>query len=280
MIRLTIDGLPVQLKAWHDLSWLAQYGRVFAVFDQLISGNLCLGLDDGNRKLLVKYAGAPTLMYAGRPDEAIARLAASAPRYDELAHPNLNQLLGQIAVPGGHALVFPWFPGFALAPMQLHLDHLHSLPLLARLAMLDSLMALLTDACEKDFLLAGLSPHHILIDFDRPKALLSSVAHFMRFPAHTPYPKLPGSSLFVPPEGYVVGTSLDETANVYALGALAFLFFDPDAQRKRATWQGPQALYEVATKGCATKPALRHQSARHYLAAWRDAVRQLPDLLG
>lgn len=31
-----LDGLPVQLKAPHDLSWTGRYGRVFCVFDQLI----------------------------------------------------------------------------------------------------------------------------------------------------------------------------------------------------------------------------------------------------
>ena len=278
MISQQADGLHFQLKAPHDFTWLNEIGRVFCVFDQLISGNICFGADDGRRRYFIKYAGAQTLMYAGQKEAAVLRLQAAQPRYNELRHPALTRLLGSLETPEGHALVFEWFEGYALAPLELHLDRLLSLPLTARLALFDSLMDFMVLASSKDYLAAGLSHHHILVDFDKQRALLSSVNHFMRFPAATPHPKSPGSSWFLPDEGYQVGKPLDESATVYALGALAFSFFNANKAKARQGWTAGQPLYELASTAIRDKSEHRAQSAARFQAAWREQVRQLPGL--
>lgn len=272
MTELFIDDLPVKLKNWHNLAWLSDFGRVFCVFDQLISGNLCFGVEENNTRLFIKYAGAPTLMYAGQPEAAIQRLLASRSRYEELSHPCVNRYLGEVRTPQGHALVFAWFTGFALAPMEVHLHRLRNLPLLSRLALFDQLMDLLVLASARDYLIAGLAHQHILIDFDKNRAMLSSLSAFARFPASTPYPKLPGSSLFVPPEGYRVGQPLDESSNVYALAALAFTFFDNSIHRLQADWSAGPALYELANANLNKKPGQRLQSTAQFQKLWREIV--------
>ena len=42
----TVDGVPVRLRSADDLSFLVRWGRVFSVFDQQDSGNLCFGLNE------------------------------------------------------------------------------------------------------------------------------------------------------------------------------------------------------------------------------------------
>jgi len=273
-----VDGLRLQLKAAHDLSWLGDLGRVFCVFDQLISGNLCFGVQDGERRLFVKYAGAQTALYAGHPQAAVQRLEEAAGRYRALRHPCLARLQGEVTLPQGLALVFEWFEGYALAPLEAQLDLTLGLPLVTRLAMYDGLMDLLVRASEADYLAAGLSRHHILVDTDSGRAMLSSLNHFLPFPATTPHPKLPGASWFLPEEAYQVGARLDDSANVYALGALAFLFFNAYKEKSAAGWTAGQPLLQLAQQACQPQPARRVPSAARFQAAWRQQVMNLPDL--
>lgn len=41
------DGIPYKLKAPFDFSFLSKYGKVFKVFDNQDSGNICFGVTDG-----------------------------------------------------------------------------------------------------------------------------------------------------------------------------------------------------------------------------------------
>lgn len=276
MIEQIHDGLTVRLKAWHDLSWLKQFGQVFCVFDQLISGNLCFGVTDGEHRHFIKYAGAPTLMYAGQAEAAIQQLKASHPKYLELQHPALNQPVYAFDTSHGHGLVFKWFDGFALAPLDMHLKRLKGLPLIEKLSVFDSLMDCLVQAEHLDYLIAGLSDHHILIDFERTRPMLSSVSHFVRFPARVPHPKLPGATWYIPPEGYKVGTELDTCANAYALGALAFTFFGNQLTRSIADWTARQPLFDIAHAALREDPGVRLETAARFQSLWREAVLRIP----
>ncbi len=278
MIELIHNGLRIRLKAWHDLGWLTEQGRLFCVFDQLISGNICFGLDNGREKLFIKYAGAPCLMYAGQPEAAVLRLREAEGRYRHLRHPALNPLKASFEASGGLALVFPWFEGFALAPLNLHLRNLRGLPLIPRLAMYDQLMDFIVYAASRDYLAAGISDHHILIDFVNHRAIFSSVDHYMRFPAATPYPKLPGSSWYLPEEAYHAGTPLDEASIVYSLGALAFTLLSETPFKDLQTWHAGEKLFVLACRAMAKDPLARAQSTVEYQAAWRQAVLRLRGL--
>lgn len=61
-------GLPVELAAPFDFSFLARYGTPFCVFDQQQSGNIAFGMQSAQwGKLFVKFAGAPTVNAALPP---------------------------------------------------------------------------------------------------------------------------------------------------------------------------------------------------------------------
>lgn len=52
-VTLFPDGVPCALQEAFDLSFLRQWGKVFRVFDQQDSGNLCFGLEDGAHRYFV-----------------------------------------------------------------------------------------------------------------------------------------------------------------------------------------------------------------------------------
>jgi serine/threonine protein kinase, bacterial len=78
---INIDSVSFQLREKHDFEWLRNLGKVFCVFDEQDSGNICFGIEKDGVKRFVKYAGASTLEYLGEPADAIARLKNSIPLY-------------------------------------------------------------------------------------------------------------------------------------------------------------------------------------------------------
>lgn len=103
---MMIDGIPFQLGQPFDFSFVKRWGRVFKVFDSQDSGNICFGTEREGERFFLKFAGAPTLRYPGRLEDAVARLKAATPLYEALAHPNLIQLVEAGAVEGGYLAVF------------------------------------------------------------------------------------------------------------------------------------------------------------------------------
>lgn len=76
-VTLFPDGVPCALQEAFDLSFLRQWGKVFRVFDQQDSGNLCFGLEDGTHRYFVKFAGARPVRYKGEPERAVELLKQS-----------------------------------------------------------------------------------------------------------------------------------------------------------------------------------------------------------
>ncbi len=104
-----IDGVPLKLKKPFDLDFIHSYGKVFKVFDDQDSGNLCFGVRAGDGKqYFVKFAGASTEQYKGVIADAIDRLKATVPVYRDLAHPALIKFVEADDVGGGFAMVFEW----------------------------------------------------------------------------------------------------------------------------------------------------------------------------
>jgi len=103
-----IHGIPLRLKSYFDLSFIDKYGKVFKVFDDQDSGNLCFGVHNGGKRYFIKFAGAPTVRYDGEQRDTIHRLKATAPIYRDLAHPNLIKLIGEEETGTGYAVIFDW----------------------------------------------------------------------------------------------------------------------------------------------------------------------------
>ena len=255
-----IDGLAVRLKAPHDLSWISRFGRVFCVFDQLISGNLGLGIEEEGRKYFIKYAGAPTLGYAGDPRLAAESLRRADDIYQELRHRCLTPRLEAFETRNGFGVVFPWFEGFALAPMDIHMRQLRS-SRWPRFALFDGLAEFIAFASARDYITSGIADQNIwwILSGSRPSSVRLTIFSGC----------LPGTSGAAPgspgfwrrkPRG---GAKLGETANVYQLGMLAHTFLGTAPLRLQAV-EGTPALYAVAEKSIHPDPARRYQEAGHF----------------
>lgn len=276
MLTTELDGLPLRLKAAHDLGWLRRYGRVFCVFDSLITGNLCFGVESAGRRLFVKYAGAQPVQYAGDPRRAVESLKNTALLHERLRHPRLSPVLEHHETKDGYCLVFPWFEGYPLGPLQVHMDAFRKLPVKTRLILYDGLVDFLASASGRDHIAAGIYDEKILVDFSNRSLLFCSASRFEPMPAKTPYPKLPGSPWYLPPEGYAPGAVLDESATVYAQGALAFTFFGDRNAPTLHNWEGAESLFALASRAVRPQAAQRPSSAEAFLGEWRQAILRLP----
>lgn len=71
-VGFSFDDVTFQLQEQHDFEWLRSLGKVFCVFDQQDSGNICFGIEKDGKKKFVKYAGARPLDYSGNPQDAVS----------------------------------------------------------------------------------------------------------------------------------------------------------------------------------------------------------------
>ena len=78
-----IDSVSFELKEDYEFNWLNKYGKVFCVFDQQDSGNICFGVENESKKVFIKYAGAPTVNYDEKYEYAILRMKNAIPIYDD-----------------------------------------------------------------------------------------------------------------------------------------------------------------------------------------------------
>jgi len=50
--KFMIDSISFKLKEDHDFRWLSDLGKVFCVFDQQDSGNICFGIQENKKNYL------------------------------------------------------------------------------------------------------------------------------------------------------------------------------------------------------------------------------------
>lgn len=91
-----LDGVEFRLAKPAELSFVQQYGRVFRVFDDHDSGNISFGVDNGERKLFIKVAGAHTMYANLSPEEAIATQRNSVEVHRAIQHPNIVTLVDAV----------------------------------------------------------------------------------------------------------------------------------------------------------------------------------------
>ncbi len=269
----TIDGVPYMALEEPDLSWLRPYGTVFQTIDRQYSGNLCFGVEGRFGRLFIKYAGAKTVYYRGKPQYAVSALKDAMPLYDR-EHPALTKLLAHGPAGDGYAAIFSWRDALPLhaAHGPSAMNRVRRLPLEKSLRMLDMVFDLHADLALDGIVAAGFSDDHVLIDFDREEALVCDIDHYRFKPAYNDRGRAGSSSRFMSPEEYEKGAVLDETTTAYAMAALAFAIFSARGNRSRDAWTAPGPLWEVAHRAIAEDKADRYPSMRAFLDAWREAV--------
>ena len=266
-------GLPVHLAAPFDFSFLGRYGRPFCVFDQQDSGNIAFGMQsDAYGKLLVKFAGAPTINSRYAPEDAIQALKNAAPLYHTLRHPALVQLLGQGEVAGGYALIFRWAEGGTLYSASAR-QRLSRQPLPVKLRMLDHVFDFHLHCAVKNYVSVDFYDGSLLFDFLTGQVTVCDIDLYRPMPAVNNCGRMPGSARFLSPEEYELGAPLDGITMQYAMGALAFAVLGRDGSHAAENWTAAHALYDVAQRAVSLDRAQRYPSLGAFVSAWRHTIR-------
>lgn len=276
MIVTDLDGLPVQLRAPHDLSFVARWGRVFAVLDQQDSGNLCLGVEGPAGRVFVKYAGAPTVRYDGAIESAVVNLRRSAEVYRELAHPSLVTLREAVDVGGGHALVFDWTDATPVGRQYERSHVVRSLSLRARADAVQQIVDFHVHAAARGWVAIDLYDGSVMVDVGSGRVVLCDLDFYERGPATNRMGRMWGSTRFMSPEEYRLGAPIDEVTNVFALGSLAHTFLGDDATKSRSVWAGSEAQLDVAARAMCAERDARWPSVAALAEAWRSAAPAVP----
>lgn len=269
-----INGIRFEMREPHDLSFLLPYGQVFKVMDQLVSGNLCFGVEGSYGRLFVKYAGAPAVNATIPPVEAVITLRRAAERYP--VHPALPRLLTHGPVGNGYAAFYEWVDGEPLRDentLQVS-DAVYTLPVLEKLRMLEKVFSLHLQLAETGWMAVDLSPRNLLINMDQPAIHVCDIDLYRQYPCQNLTGWLPGEADFLSPEELEKGATIDQRATVWKLGRLAALLMgDPSLQGH--TVYTPRPLLPVILKASAADPDKRYETVGSFVAAWRAAIAEL-----
>ncbi len=269
------DGIPFLLKEPFRLEFLHDYGKVFRVYDDQDSGNLCFGTEKDGYRYFIKFAGAKTKRFNGNPTDAVERLRATLPVYMELHHANLPRFVEAKETDGGFAMVFEWADGDCMGRMypESHRRFL-ALPVQDRLKVYRDIMDFFVYVTSQGYVGIDFYDGSILYDFLSRKTTVCDIDFFRKKPCINDMGRMWGSSRFQAPEEFTLGAVLDEITNVYTLGAIAFAMFG-GYLRTRDAWELNDALYAVATKATSDDRAKRYGSIAEMMREWEENEQHL-----
>ncbi len=268
----TIDGVSFRMGSAFDFGFLRKYGRVFKVFDDQDSGNICFGLESGGERYFLKFAGAPTARRSCTQAEAIANLKASLPLYEALRHESLIDLLGAEDIGGGYAALFRWADGICMGRMydQDHAEFM-ALPTEDRLRVYHEVLRFLDHVNRRGYVAVDFYDGSVMYDVKAGKTTICDIDFFQKKPYRNQMGRMWGSSIFMSPEEYELGAPIDEKTNVYAAGAMAFALFG-GYQREEDAWQLGRETYLAARRAVSDARDCRQRSPAELMEEWNRGI--------
>jgi len=279
-----IDSVSFELKQDYDFNWLNKYGKVFCVFDQQDSGNICFGVENENKKVFIKYAGAPTVNYDEKYEYAILRMKNAIPIYEDIHHPNLIKLIEHFEQGKGYASIYEWEEGeclhahwnFDKYPKYTHPKSpnfkFNQLSLELKLDCLDKIFSLHKMVAENGYVAIDFYDGSIIYDFETNKTIICDIDLYAKSPFINTMGHMWGSSRFMSPEEFERGATIDEITNVFTMGACSFEILGNNHIRTIKQWKASDKLFEVAKKATNNDRSQRYQSMRELYNAWKTAL--------
>ena len=283
-VNYKIDGVSFRLKEYRDFSWLQQMGRIFEVFDQQDSGNISFGIENQGKKMFVKFAGAQTTEYNGDPQDAVDRLKLAVSLYSDLQHPALIQIKSHHEVESGYAAIFEWFDGESLHP---HWSYpppakytdpnspyykYKQLSVEDRLQSLESILSFHVLVEEENYVAVDFYDGSILYSFSQNLTKICDIDVYQKKPFINTMGRLWGSSRFMSPEEFELGSEIDSITNVYNMGAVAFALLGGELDRSFSKWEASQELYDIALKAVDKDRSNRYPSVKELYETWTRAA--------
>ncbi|MGL4343592.1 MAG: hypothetical protein ACRCTE_00190 [Cellulosilyticaceae bacterium] len=281
LVTVHIDQVTFKLRETHDFEWLKQLGTVFCVFAEQDSGNLSFGVEKDNVKIFVKYAGAKTEDYEGNTSDAILRLKNAIPIYEDLKHPVLIELINHLKLENGYALVFKWAEGECLHahwtfseynkythPKSSYYRYKH-LPVSVRLKSLEKLFAFHKHVEDIGYLAVDFYDGSIMYDFQNDITTICDIDFYQKKPFTNKLGEMYwGSPRFKAPEESELNALIDETTNVYTMGAIAFGLLGGETDHSFEKWEANKYLYQVAKLATELDKNKRYRSVSEFYDEW------------
>jgi aminoglycoside phosphotransferase (APT) family kinase protein len=264
-----IHQTPYKLKSPFDFSFIEEYAEVFKVYDDQDSGNICFGVKNGDQKMFIKFAGAKTARFEGKPEEAVAELKDAVKVYEDLAHPHLVKLLRSEEIGGGFAAIFEWTDGECMGKMYpLSREKFMQMPDSTKMDVFHDVLDFHIHVMDQGYVAIDFYDGSILYDFSKDETLICDIDLYSKRPYINKVGRMWGSSRFMSPEEFEQGAVIDEITNVYLIGATAFALFGGEKDRSIDKWRLSEKLYRVALKAVSDDREKRQQSLAEFKKEW------------
>jgi len=267
-----LNGIPCKLKKPFDFSFLGDYGKVFKVFDEQHSGNLCFGVENADHKYFIKFAGAETINNYNLPiSDAIDRLKAAVIKYRELAHPLLIHLIETKDTGNGFALIFDWEDGESISVENpiVH-ERFSAIPVAQKVRVFEEVLQFHQHVAERGYVAVDFNDYSVLYNFNTGNIKLCDIDFYAKNPYMNGMGRALGDPPLMSPEEYRIGGLLDEVTNVYTMGAAAFMLLS-DYNRSPEKWPLNPETYAVIKKSVSDEKGDRQQSIVQLIAEWNTA---------
>lgn len=301
MVKIRLDEVEFRLNTLIDFSWLKKYGRAFMVNDETGSGCVCIGMQDNNQKYFCKIAGVGTINAEVTPQEAVQNLKSAVELYANIKHPNLIKVHEHYSYNEFYVVVFKWESGECLFDhwnfdkytnnilLQSPKEKFKALPSSKKLKVVAVIFSFMQTVCKSGYVAVDFYDGSIMYDFEKDTTAICDIDFFKKTPIiNTMGENWFGSKRLKAPEEYVLGEIIDETTNVFTLGALLFeLFgnFTKDEIKKRYEkncffscsfneWELNKASYRVALKAVSLCRNDRYKTIEEFWFAWNMAIKQ------
>lgn len=268
MVVQSIDGINYELQEPFDMSFLLKYGEVFQVFDKQDSGCICFGIQNKDKKLFVKFAGAKPVRFKGTPEDAISGLKAASNVYKDLKHKSLVSFIHGETMGNGFANIYEWTDAKCMGRQYDSREMFFALPLNERIHIFEDILAFHQFVAEKGYVAIDFYDGSIMYDFTNKKTIICDIDSYSRKPYINTMGRMWGSSRFMSPEEFEKGAVIDEVSNVFLMGATAFALLGDASDKTMQNWKADKALFEVARKAVSMERTNRYQSIKEFNTEW------------
>ena len=273
MVYQLIDEVQFKMKEEFDFSFLKKYGKIFKVFDDQDSGNICFGVEHHGERRFIKFAGAPTAEYEGCPVDAIERLKSTVGIYESIKQKSLITYITAEEIGNGFAMVFEWKDGECMGRMyeESH-QNIMNLPLKDKLHIFSDVIEFLKSIANEGYVAIDFYDGSIMYDKVQKNTTICDIDFFRKSPSINDMGQMWGSSRFMSPEEYEIGAVIDEITNVFTLGKMGFSLFT-DSNQDIEKWPLSQLKYNVLVKAINTERNKRYTSIREFADEWNEEVK-------
>lgn len=272
MIYQEIDGIKFKMGRQFNFDFLKKYGKVFQVYDDQDSGNICFGIENKGRKIFVKFAGAQTAAYSGDVFGAIQRLKATVPIYQTIKQKSLIKYITSEEIGEGFAMIFEWADGECMGRMyEKSHEIIMKLPLDEKLPIYESAIDFLIDIVTMGYVAIDFYDGSIMYDLSRKEVTICDIDFFRKSPTVNDMGRMWGSSRFMSPEEYKYGEKIDEISNVFTIGKMGFSILT-DSDLSFENFPLSQESFQVLEKATHPDRCERYASIAEFKKHWLKAL--------